>query len=139
MKRITIITMLMVLMLPVSAQHKFDPAKFRAELHQFIITEANLTQEEADKFFPVFDEMKMKQRKIHRSPKDFFHQKPISDAACKSAIVQRDNAEIQLKNIEKTYHERFMKILSPSKVFDILYAEAKFHRQFFKKAARKTE
>ena len=40
-----------------------------------------------------------------------------------------------LKELQKKYHEKFMQILPPKKVYDILKAEDRFHRQMFKRAA----
>ena len=89
--------------------------------------------------FPLYDEMKDKQRELHRASHAFFRQNANSDAACRSLIVQRDKAELQMKVIEKKYHEKFLQVLPPMKVYKILYAEAKFHRQAFKKAAQKDD
>ena len=57
MKKIVITLLLMVLTLSVSAQQQqrpqFDPAKFDADLEQYITTEAALTPQEAAQFFPL--------------------------------------------------------------------------------------
>ena len=63
--------------------------------------------------------------------------KPTSDSECKKNILKRDEFEIEIKNIQKTYHEKFMKILSAKKVYDILKAEDRFHRQMFKRTANR--
>ena len=126
MKKTTILLLLIVAAVQVSAQRKFDPARFRADLHRYITVEAALTQAEAEKF-------------LHRASHAFFRQNANSDAACRSLIVQRDKAELQMKVIEKKYHEKFLQVLPPMKVYKILYAEAKFHRQAFKKAAQKDD
>lgn len=139
MKKTTILLLLIVAAMQVSAQRKFDPARFKADLHRYITVEAALTQAEAEKFFPLYDEMKDKQRELHRASHAFFRQNANSDAACRSLIVQRDKAELQMKVIEKKYHEKFLQVLPPMKVYKILYAEAKFHRQAFKKAAQKDD
>lgn len=39
--------------------------------------------------------------------------------------------------IQKTYHEKFLQILPAKKVYDILNAEDRFHRQMFKRTANK--
>ena len=39
----------------------FDPARFEAELEQFIVEEACLTPKEASVFFPLYREMRKKQ------------------------------------------------------------------------------
>ena len=54
MKKTTILLLLIVAAMQVSAQRKFDPARFRADLHRYITVEAALTQAEAEKFFPLY-------------------------------------------------------------------------------------
>lgn len=121
------------------AKPKFDPAKFRADLHKYITTEAHLTSEEAEKFFPLYDEMKAKQMKLYRGGGHPFHKKPATEAACRAEIIRLDNIEIKKRQIERTYHMKFMKILSASKLYDVLRAEARFHRIAFRDAARKNQ
>jgi len=119
-----------------NAQRKFDPEKFRADLHKYITAEARLTSSEAEKFFPLYDEMKNKQMKLQ---KEVWHnrKKPATEAACRAMIIKRDDIELKKKQIERTYHLKFMKVLSASKLYDVLRAEAKFHRKVFREVARK--
>ena len=137
LKRIILLILLSVGVMTVGAQEKFNPVQFRANLHKRIVIEAQLSQEESEIFFPIYDEMKEKQRAIHKQMKELSHQKPASDAACKSVILKRDKLEMQMKQLESSYHDRFLKILSPSKVYDILRAESRFHRETFRKMAKK--
>lgn len=120
------------------ANTKFDPAKFKAELHKYIIAEAHLTRDEADKFFPLYDEMKQKQMKLHKGM-GHHHKKPTTEAACRAAIINMDNIELKKKQIERTYHLKFLKVLSASKLYDVLRAEARFHRNAFRDAARRNK
>lgn len=140
MKKISLILLLMFTLSAACAQHKQPhktPEHFQMELEQYITRKAKLTQNEASRFFPVYSEMLRKQRAVHEKMKNLKRVKPKSDAECKKNIQQRDKLEIEMKEIQKTYHEKFTKILSASKVYDILKAEDKFHRQAFKKAADK--
>lgn len=117
---------------------KFDPTKFKAELEQFITTEAGLTPAEASKFFPLFEEMFNKQHKMFKEMRLLRKYKPTNDAACRDAIAKIDSLEIEMKKLNQAYHKRFFKILPASKVFDIIKAEAKFHRNAFKRMKKKT-
>jgi len=138
MKRVLIILMLMVVTMTVSAQHrpKFDPAKFDADLEQFITTEAKLTPEEAAKFFPVYKEMQAKQRELFNKQKDLAMKKPQDEAACEKAIKDRDTNELEMKRIQKAYHKRFLEMMPASKVYDVLQAEDRFHRRMLKRWSR---
>lgn len=138
MKKVILTFSFLACMLLVSAQPgntKFDPKAFQARMEQFITTEAGLTPQEAEAFFPVFREMQKKQRVLFEQQQRQRHFKPVGDDACKEAILKSDENELQMKELQLQYHKRFFKILSPSKVFDVIKAEAKFHRQAFRTMA----
>lgn len=111
----------------------FNPAKFEAELEQFITTNACLTPVEAAKFFPVYRQMMRKQRMLFDEMRRFHHVNPNDNEACAEAVRRQDELDIEMKQLQQQYHGRFMLILSPSKVFSVIKAEEKFHRQMFKK------
>lgn len=122
------------------AQNKnrhFTPERFQAELEQYITRKAGLSPKEASKFFPLYSEMLRKQRSIHDELKKLKRIKPTTDAECKKNLMKRDKCEIEIKQLQKTYHEKFMQILPAGKVYDIVKAEERFHRQIFKRAADK--
>jgi hypothetical protein len=111
-----------------NGSQRFSPEKFDAELHKFIIHEAGLTQQEADAFFPVYKEMQQKQRKLFFQQKRLGNEKPADEAGCKTAVLERDRIDVELKQIQQNYHKKFLEIISASKVYDVLKAEDKFHR-----------
>ena len=115
MKRL-LFTLSVAFLLSVSAfadePQKFSPEKFQAEMEQFITKEACLTPEEAAKFFPLLREM-------HKND-------------CKKVVQQRDVYELELKNIQQTYHNKFFSVLPASKVYDVIKAEDRFYRRAFK-------
>lgn len=55
------------------------------------------------------------------------------DKACADAIRRIDNNDIEIKRLQQAYHEKFLHILPASKVYRIIKAEDKFHRQQFKR------
>ena len=126
----------MCLLLGVVAQaqetRKFSPEKFQAEMEQFITKEANLTPEEAAKFFPLFREMQQKQRAIFAKVRKEGFVKPVDDASCRKLVERRDANELEQKKIQQLYHQKFFSVISPSKVFDVLIAEERFHRRAFR-------
>ena len=123
MKHRRYIIVLLVLLCSVVAMaqepKKFDPVQFEADLEQFVATEARLTPTESATFFPLYREMRKKQMAYfgyHRR----WH------------IV--DSNDLEIKRLQQLYHEKFLHILPASKVFRIIKAEEKFHRQQFKRA-----
>lgn len=115
----------------------YTKERFQAELEQYITRKAGLTPKEASIFFPLYSEMLRKQRSIYDELKKLKRIKPTSDVDCKKNIIKRDKFEIEIKQLQKNYHEKFMQVLPVSKVYDIIKAEERFHRQAFKRAADK--
>lgn len=138
MKRLQLTLIVLLTAMAVSAQdnnrpqEKFSPEKFEAELHDFIVSEAHLTSQEEAKFFPVYREMQQKQRAVYDRQRNLGKQKPQGEEACRKAIQERDEKDIELRRIQQDYHKRFLDLLPASKVWDILKAEERFHRRAMK-------
>ena len=112
-------------------QQKFSPEKFQAALEQFITSEAGLTTEESAKFFPLYREMQKKQRAVYNQMRELFNV-PSDEASSKRAIQRRDQLEMELKSIQQTYHNKFLKVVSATKVYKSIIAEDQFHRRAFR-------
>lgn len=139
-RRITfLIAFLLTILTCVNAQnrrHQFNPGEFDRQLEQFIIREAQLSPTQASAFFKEYNEMNKQTRRLFNKQKDIRHNKPQSEEACKKAIRDFDNNDIQIKQIQKRYHERFIRLLGASKTYDVMKAEQKFLRQSFRRAAQ---
>ena len=133
MKRIVTISLLLIMTLMVNAQDKrFSPEKFEADLKAYITKEASLTTKEAYKGYPVFCELREKQRVIYDKMRKFGMNKPVGDEACKQAIIEYDKLNLELRQLDVDYHKKMIKLVSASKVYEIMQAENRFHRQMMK-------
>jgi len=112
---------------------KFDPEKFKAHQRSFIAQAASLSAQEAAAFFPLFDEMQQKERAIFDKQRKLWDAKPATEEGCLEAIRSYDQFDQELKGIQKSYHQKFLKVLPASKVYDCIHASNKFHRETFKK------
>lgn len=119
-------------------RQKFNPAKFEAELEQFITTEAALSPREAAAFFPLYREMRKKQFAYFGEDRRLCSVDMTDDRACAEAIRRRDDNDLDIKLLQQAYHEKFMRVLPPSKVLRVIRAEDKFHRQLFRRAKNGT-
>lgn len=134
-------TVLMILMLctfgVANGQHRkrppFNPAKFEADLEQFITVNACLSPSQAASFFPVYRQMMKKQRAVFDEMRRLRMINPKDNEACEEAIRKQDELDIQIKQLQQEYHGRFLMMLPANKVLSIIKAEEKFHRQIFKK------
>lgn len=137
-QRISVAAIALLLALTVEAQGqrpKFDPVKFQADLEQYITMKAALSPKEAASFFPLYREMMKKQRAIFGAMRRYRHADICNNKACEEAILKQDEADIQIKELQRSYHKKFMQILPAGKVFQIIKAEDRFHRQAFKRVA----
>ena len=134
-------TVLMILLLctfgVANGQHKkrppFNPAKFEADLEQFITVNACLSPSQAASFFPVYRQMMKKQRALFDEMRRLRMINPKDNEACEEAIRKQDELDIQIKQLQQEYHGRFLMMLPANKVLSIIKAEEKFHRQIFRK------
>lgn len=132
----TLTILMLIISLSVAAQgkkDKFNPQKFQAELETRIIEEANLTQQEAAKFLPVYREMAKKQHHLYKQLKSYRRLDNADEDTYKKAVISTDDIEVKLKKIQQQYHQKFLNILPASKVYNILRIEQRFHRQEFSK------
>ena len=138
MKKLLFIWMLLVVTMVADAQNagsvpqRFSPEKFQADLEQYITKEACLTPKEAAKFFPIYKEMQVKQRGVFERQRKLGFVKPTDEKGCEKAIRQRDEFDLELKRIQQTYHNKFLSIISASKLYDVINAEDRFHRQMLR-------
>ena len=134
-------TVIMILMLctfgVANGQHRkhppFNPAKFEADLEQFITVNACLSPSQAASFFPVYRQMMKKQRALFDEMRRLRMINPKDNEACEEAIRKQDELDIQIKQLQQEYHGRFLMMLPANKVLSIIKAEEKFHRQIFRK------
>lgn len=141
MRQILRTSVLMILMLctfvVANGQHRkrppFNPAKFEADLEQFITVNACLSPSQAASFFPVYRQMMKKQRALFEEMRRLRMINPKDNEACEEAIRKQDELDIQIKQLQQEYHGRFLMMLPANKVLSIIKAEEKFHRQIFKK------
>lgn len=114
---------------------KFNPQRFQAEMEQYITTQAMLTPEESASFFPLYRELMKKQRVIFEEMHRYRYTDLSNNRACMHAVQRMDALDLQMKKLQQIYHNKFLKILPPKKVFLVIRAEEKFHRQAFKRMA----
>lgn len=135
-RRYIIVLLVLLCSVVVMAQEpkKFDPVQFEADLEQFVATEARLTPTESATFFPLYREMRKKQLAYFGYHRRWHIVDESDDKACAETIRRMDSNDLEIKRLQQLYHEKFLHILPASKVFRIIKAEEKFHRQQFKRA-----
>ena len=113
---------------------QFNREEFNAKLEEHIAQHAKLTPEEAEKFFPLFHEMKEKQHELQGQMVKLKREKPSYDATDKdyqNIIMSIKSLSVQMAQVEETYYKRMCKAIPARKVYDAMNAEDKFFRKMF--------
>ena len=113
---------------------RFSPAEYWKKQKEFFTKRANLTEEEAAKFFPLYNELQQKKMQInHQSRQNAVReQQQMSEADCLKTIDALADAQIQIAQLEKEYLEKFKKVLPASKILKIQMAEDQFNSELIK-------
>ena len=117
MKKITIIAFVLFLSTTVSAQddHRVENVK-----KDFITKELQLTSQEADAFFPIYNEYAQKRKDVRRSQREEMRE------SGESSVDKMLDKEQDMVDLKKEYLEKFRKVLPERKVVQLMEAESKF-------------
>jgi len=144
MKRYTLLLILSLTLTGLYAQNQsnHDARKQRweemkAKRAAYYTERIGLTAEEAQLFWPVYNELQGKKEKLHRSmtaqfrnaKRDANGQKIINYTKATDDMI---NLRVQETTLEKAYHARFKKILSPEKLFKYYGAEREWANKLLK-------
>lgn len=140
-KKIILIVMLCVWWLnpPLSAQPpkgRFSPQEYVKELEAYIAQQACFSPAEADAFFPLFHELRDKQRAINWEIIEMKRRKPTPNASDKefyNLIKDITNLKTESIELEGEYYKKMCKVLSAQKVYNAMQAEDKFHRRMLRR------
>ena len=137
--------------MPVSAQHHrgqhrppmergrgegFDPQKVRQEAERFITIQAGLTPQEANRFFPLFHELKRQHRDIRGK------MRRAMERAESASLTNRDASRImaEIKRLKRQEVElddqaytRFERILPPHKLLKVMHADQELRKKMFRR------
>lgn len=102
--------------------------EMKAKRAAFYTERIGLTPEEAQVFWPVYNELQDKKEKLHQLTCDQFKNAKNETKGCKTvdytkAMDKMINLRVQEAELEKIYHSKFKKIISPDKLFKYYRAE----------------
>lgn len=121
---------------------KFNPEEFKARLENFITAETGFTPAEAQAFYPIYHEMKEKQRNLQREIFRLKKNAPDSNASDKdfALVIQKiKDLGAEMAGLEVTYYKKMCKAVSPRKVYAAMQAEDKFHRKMLEGFGRNNQ
>lgn len=115
----------------VAQSRKMDLVDYEKRKTEYIIKEAGLTEEEALKFFPVFNELNKKKFALHKGHREIIEKiksgsESISNEEYKKMLEQDADVKLKEAELDKEYSVKLEKVLSPEKIYRAQQAERKF-------------
>lgn len=110
---------------------KFNPEEFKAKLENYVTKEAGFTPTEAQAFYPIYFEMKGKQRALQRNIYQLKKNAPAAEASDNEfaiTIQKIKDLGVEMAKLEVTYYKKMCQAVSPQKVYRAMCAEDRFHR-----------
>ena len=114
---------------------RLSPEEFRARLKTFITEKAGLTSEEATRFFPLYFELQDRKKQLNDEAWALILQgkdEKTTEARYEEIMEGVYDARIASDRLDKTYFEKFKKILPCKKIYLVQKAEMHFHRELLK-------
>lgn len=109
--------------------------EFRAKQKAYITEKSGLTKEEAAKFFPLYFELQDRKKQLNDEAWSLIRKgknENTSEAQYGEIMEGVYDARIASDRLDKTYFDKFKKILSCKKIYLVQRAEMRFHRELLK-------
>lgn len=103
----------------------------------FITNRVSLTQEQAQRFWPLYNEFSDKRRELNRSGRLLRRDmtEGMSDQQIRENFSQSFKLRQEELNLEKDYFDRFQKVISLRQVVQLFLAERDFTKEVIKRVA----
>ena len=103
----------------------------------FITNRVSLTQEQAQRFWPLYNEFSVRRREFNRSGR--LLRRDVADGMTDQQIRENFSQAFALRqqelNLEKEYFDKFQKVISLRQVAQLFQAERDFTREVIKRVA----
>lgn len=119
-----------------SKQHEQKKAEIRAMKTAFITQRLNLTPEEAEKFWPIYNQFESKMeenREKRKSTRRLDQMEEMSDSEVEELVDLRIQIRQEELDIEKAFHLQVKQVLPIKKVAMLYKAEHDFRRELLHK------
>lgn len=150
MKRFCVVSLLLlivqsaVIQTQLCAQTAGDREEWLSEMRQYkrsyFTKELNLTREQQNKFFPLYEELQTRTDKLNADARTM--EKRVADAGDASDFEYEKateaiyDAKVEEANLEKEYLGKFKEILSKKQLFRLKSVERDFSREMMRQHSR---
>jgi Spy/CpxP family protein refolding chaperone len=103
----------------------------------YITEKVSLTQDQAQRFWPVYNEYSAKRRELYHTMRKLRtdDQNALSDAQVKENLTKAFALRQQEVDLEKDYFNKFQKLLSIQQVGKLFQAERQFTKEVLRRVA----
>lgn len=110
---------------------KMNMADYEKRKMEYIQKEAGLTKEEANRYFPLYNDLSKKKFELHKQHRDKVEKmkqrnKNMSNEEYRQLLENDVDVKLKEAELDKQYSEKLEKILSPEKLYRAQQAERKF-------------
>ena len=120
---------------PMNKPH-FSPEEFQAKQKAYITEKADLTDKEAEAFFPLFFELQKKKFELERNVRKEFKKErgeQMTEEECRDFVYKMADTKIEIAKLEREYTDKYLQVLPPCKLRRVQHAEGMFQRDLMKK------
>mgnify|MGYP000860491423 CR=1 FL=1 len=110
-----------------------EDSKVENMKRDFLTSELQLTSQESEGFFPIYNEYSQKRRDVRKSLRE--EKKSLMNDG-ESSVDKIIDKEQELVNLQKEYLEKFRKVLPEKKIVLLIEAEKKFKTMMMSKLKR---
>lgn len=136
---------LMLNAFPLSANDNGERQQWMNEMrqykHTYFAKELDLTREQQNKFFPLYEEMEAQIRQIDEDTRVM--ERRVAEAGDDAANIEYEkateamyDAKVKGASLEKDYMVKFKEILSPRQLFQLKAVERRFSREMMRQHHR---
>ena len=111
---------------------QFSPTEYWKQQKAFFTEKAGLTEDEADKFFPLYNELQQKKRDLNREVRRMSYQDNQTEEQARKTLDVIAETNLKIAQLEKDYLEKFKEVLPASKILKVQNAEDQFNSQILK-------
>lgn len=146
LKRFSVLMVLTILASAVYAQGQDERMRrfeeMKAKRAAFFTERIGLTSKEAERFWPVYNSLQSEKEKLNERTSKLFQNTKVNNHGVKVpdfAKISDEMIDIRVKEatLEKEYHEKFKKILSPEKMLRYYQTEVDWGKELLKQIQRR--
>jgi len=146
MKKITLLSAMLLSFMLIQAQPAHDFGQREKQIYSqkvaFITNALELTPEESAAFWPLYNEHNEKVKALSTSFRDYIKDLKVNfdaktEQEAKEAVAFHQEHMQKITELNATYQNKYMTVISAKKVLLLLKAEKDFRRELLKKMGEK--